>query len=272
MIALIKKEEKQDREQLDWCNSERESNDKTRKAKKDMMDSLEEKKSELVDIIENEETGLKKLLADDQASLAENQKDQADETEDRAAENAAYQKNVHNLVEAEKILGKATKVLQKFYDWLHAKTGPHHYEEKSGKDAGGGNMKRIPEASVADLEEACSAEPSCAGFNSDGWLKSAIDPEEKWYDSKGSLYVKVYDAENPVGLAQLSSKSREDPAPPSEEFSETGSEAGADAVSMLSFILKETEAEEKAAHESEESAQHAYEDTMADLKTQEASC
>merc|ERR1719261_1501425 len=40
---------------------------------------------------------------------------------------------------------------------------------------------------------------------------------------------------------------------------------------MLSFILKETEAEEKAAHESEESAQKAYEDTMADLKTQEAS-
>merc|ERR1719230_1460225 len=98
----------------------------------------------------------------------------------------------------------------------------------------------IPEASVADLEEACSAEPSCAGFNSDGWLKSAVDPEEKWYDSQGSLYVKVYDTENPVGLAQLNSKSREDPAPPSDEFSETGSEAGADAVSMLTSILKET--------------------------------
>merc|ERR1719281_2108583 len=132
-------------------------------------------------------------------------------------------------------------------------------------------MKRIPEASVTDLEEACSAEPSCAGFNSDGWLKSAIDPEEKWYNSQGSLYVKVYDTENPVGLAQVSSKVREDPAPPSEAFSETGSEAGADAVSMLAFILKETEAEEKAAHESEESAQKTYEDRMTDLTTQEAS-
>ena len=68
-------------------------------------------------------------------------------------------------------------------------------------------------------------------------------------------------------MAQLSSKAREDPAPPNEEFSETGSEAGADAVGMLSFILKETEAEEKAAHEDEESALAAYEDTMADLKT-----
>merc|ERR1719482_258435 len=271
MIALIQKEEAQDHEQFDWCNSERESNHEQKSEKQDMIDGLNERVTELVDIIDNEETGLKALLAEENAKLAENQKDQADETEDRAAENAAYQKNVHNLVEAEKILAKATKVLQKFYDWLHAKTGPHHYEEKAGKDAGGGNMKRIPEASVADLEEACSAEPSCAGFNSDGWLKSAIDPEDKWYDSNGSLYVKVYDAENPVGLAQLSSKSREDPAPPSEEFSETGSAEGADAVSMLSFILKETEAEEKAAHESEESAQKAYEDTMADLKTQEAS-
>merc|ERR1719262_155955 len=269
MMAPIEKEQTQDHEQFDWCNSERESNHDQKSEKQDMIDGLNERVAELVDIIENEETGLKALLAEQNENLAENQKDQADETEDRSAENAAYQKNVRNLVEAEKILAKATKVLQKFYDWLHAKTGPHHYEEKAGKDAGGGNMKRIPEASVTDLEEACSAEPSCAGFNSDGWLKSAIDPEEKWYNSQGSLYVKVYDAENPVGLAQLSSKSREDPAPPSEEFSETGSAAGADAVSMLSFILKE--AEEKTAHESEESAQKAYEDTMADLKTQEAS-
>merc|ERR1719162_725629 len=228
MVALITKEENQDHEQFDWCNSERESNHEQKTEKQDMIDGLNEKVAELVDIIDNEETGLKALLAEENAKLAENQKDQADETEDRSAENAAYQKNVHNLVEAEKILSKATKVLQKFYDWLHAKTGPHHYEEKAGKDAGGGNMKRIPEASTAD-------------------------PEEKWNNSPGTLYVKVYDTENPVGLAQLSSKAREDPAPPSEEFSETGSEAGADAVGMLSFLLKETEAEEKAAHEDEES-------------------
>merc|ERR1719265_2993681 len=193
MVALIEKEERQDHEQFDWCNSERESNHEQKSQKQDMIDSLNEKVAELVDIIDNEETGLKALLAEENEKLAENQKDQADETEDRAAENAAYQKNVHNLVEAEKILAKATKVLQKFYDWLHAKTGPHHYEEKAGKDAGGGNMKRIPEASVDELEEACSADPACAGFNTMGWLKSAIDPEEKWYDAEGSLYAKVYD-------------------------------------------------------------------------------
>merc|ERR1719409_1468028 len=263
MIALIKKEEAQDHEQLDWCNSERESNDASKEQKKDLMDSLEEKKAELVDIIDNEETGLKKLLADEQASLAENQKDQADETEDRAAENAAYQKNVHNLVEAEKIITKATKVLTKFYDWLKAKEGPHHYEKKGGQDSGGSNIKRLPEASQADLEEACSADPACVGFNSDGWLKSAIQPEDKWYASKGALFVKVMDA----SLLQRSSK--EEPAPPTEEFSEKGTEAGSDAVSMLGTILDETKAEEKAAHDGEKAAQTDYEDTMNDLKTQE---
>merc|ERR1719146_324720 len=206
MVALIQKEERQDHEQFDWCNSERESNHEQKSEKQDMIDGLNERVTELVDIIDNEETGLKKSLADENAKLAANQKDQADETEDRAAENAAYQKNIHNLVEAEKILTKATKVLQKFYDWLHAKTGPHHYEKKEGKDAGGSNIKRIPEASVSDLEEACSAEPSCAGFNTDGYLKSAISEESQWFASKGDLYVKVFDVENPVGLLQAKSK------------------------------------------------------------------
>merc|ERR550514_651529 len=121
MLALIDKEGAQDQEQLDWCNSERESNNNQRQDKSDMIDGLTEQVTELTDTIENEETGLKKLLMDEEEKLKENLKDQADETEDRQAENGAYQKNVHNLVEAEKILVKATGVLTKFYDFLHAK-------------------------------------------------------------------------------------------------------------------------------------------------------
>jgi len=41
------------------------------------------------------------------------------------------------------------------------------------------------------------------------------------------------------------------------------------AVSMLEFILKETKAEEKAAHDDELTAQHAYEDAMSELTKQE---
>merc|ERR1719399_2238434 len=255
MVELIAKEEKADDEQKAWCDSEREDNHEQLADKTDNKDSLEGKVVELTDTIENAESGLKKQLADANTALAENRKEQADTTENRGLENAAYQGNIVNLVNAEKTLDKALKVLTKFYDWLHAKSGPHHYEKKAGKDSGGSKIKRIPEASVEEMEEACSADPGCAGFNTMGWMKAAIDPEEKWYAAESDLYVKVFDEENPVGLLQ----SKEDPAPPDAEFSETGQSKGGDAVSMLKFILEETQAEEKQAHTDEEASQHAFE-------------
>merc|ERR1719217_950784 len=267
MIELIAKEEKADDEQKAWCDSEREDNHAQLDDKTTNKESLEGKVVELTDTIENAETGLKKQLADENTKLTENRKDQADEIETRGLENAAYQANIVNLVNAEKTLDKALKVLKKFYDWLHAKSGPHHYEKKAGKDSGSSNIKRIPEATVEELEEACSADPGCAGFNTMGWMKAAIDPEDKWYGAEGDLYVKVYDEENPVGLIQ-----KEEPAPPEADFSDTGVSKGGDAVSMLGFILEETKKEEKQAHTDEEEAQKTFEDTMNDLKTQEAAC
>merc|ERR1719446_811735 len=228
MVELIAKEEKADDEQKAWCDSEREENHDQLSKKKTNKGSLEGKVVELTDAIENAETGLKKQLADENTKLTENRKDQADEIEDRGLENAAYQANIVNLVKAEETLDKALKVLKKFYDWLHKKQGPHHYEEKTGKDSGSSNIKRIPEASVEEMEEACSADPGCAGFNTMGWMKASIDPEAKWYDAEGDLYVKVYDEENPVGLLQK----REEPAPPDADFSSTGQGQATDAVSM----------------------------------------
>jgi len=269
MVELIAKEEKADDEQKAWCDSEREDNYAQLDDKTTNKESLEGKVVELTDTIENAETGLKKQLADENTKLTENRKDQADEIETRGLENAAYQANIVNLVNAEKTMDMALKVLKKFYDWLHAKTGPHHYEKKAGKDAGGSNIKRIPEATVEELEEACSADPGCAGFNTMGWMKAAIDPEEKWYAAEGDLYVKVYDGENPVVLMQ---QKKEEPAPPEADFSETGQGQATDAVSMLGFILEETKKEETQAHTDEEEAQKTFEDTMNDLKTQEGAC
>merc|ERR1719298_209480 len=268
MVELIAKEEKADDEQKAWCDSEREDSHEQLSDKTTNKETLEGKVVELTDTIENAETGLKKQLADENTALAENRKEQADTTENRGLENAAYQGNIVNLVNAEKTLDKALKVLKKFYDWLHAKQGPHHYEKKAGKDSGSSNLKRIPEATVEELEEACSADPGCAGFNTMGWMKAAIDPEEKWYDAEGDLYVKVYDEENPVVLMQK----KEEPAPPEADFSETGQGQATDAVSMLGFILEETKKEEKQAHTDEETAQKTFEDSMNDLKTQEAAC
>merc|ERR1719281_1927639 len=99
-------------------------------------------------------------------------------------------------------------------------------------------------------------------------MKAAIDPEEQWYDAEGDLYVKVYDEGNPVALMQK----KEEPAPPEADFSETGQGQATDAVSMLGFILEETKKEEHQAHTDEEASQHTFEDTMSDLKTQEATC
>merc|ERR1719335_2179441 len=274
MIALIDKEEKEDHAQKDWCDSEREENQGVLDGKIDNKESLEGQMVELTDEIENAETGLKKQIADEEEKLAENRKAQADEIEDRGLENVAYQANVKNLVATEEIVAKATKVLKKFYDWLHAKQGPHHYDKHDGKDSGSANGKRIPEASVEQLEDACSADPACAGFNTNGYLKTSIDPEEKWYDNPGgALYVKVYDSESPVLLQK-----KEDPEPPATFESEADSDgayagqtdAATDVVGMLEFILEETKKEEDAAHTDELTSQHAFEDTITDLKTQEA--
>merc|ERR1719161_178275 len=278
MIALIDKEEKEDHAQKAWCDSEREENQAVLDEKITNKEALEGQMVELTDEIKNEETGLEKQIADEEEKLAENRKAQADEIEDRGLENVAYQANVKNLVAAEEILSKATKVLAKFYDWLHKKQGPHHYDKHDGKDSGSANGKRIPEASVEQLEEACSADPACAGFNTNGYLKMDIDPEEKWYDNPGgALYVKVYDSASPV-LIQKRAKGKEDPEPPETFESEAdgdGAYAGqtdkaTDVVGMLEFINEETRKEEDAAHTDELNSQHTFEDTITDLKTQEA--
>merc|ERR1719197_73446 len=264
MIELINKEEKEDHAQKNWCDSEREENQAVLDEKISNKEALEGQMVELVDEIENAETGLKKQIADEEEKLAENRKAQADEIEDRGLENVAYQANVKNLVAAQEILSKATKVLTKFYDWLHKKQGPHHYDKKDGKDSGSSNGKRIPEASVEQLEDACSSDPACAGFNTNGYLKMAIDPEEKWYDNPGgALYVKVYDSDNPV-LLQRKVQNKEDPEPPESFENESGDQTdkATDVVGMLEFIMEETKKEEDAAHTDELESQHTFEDTM----------
>jgi len=268
MLEIIAKEEKSDDEQKAWCDSEREENHAQKSDKESTITTLNGGIDKHVDTLDSDVDGLRKQLREEEESLAQNRKDQADSIADRSEENAAYQTSIADLVEAEKTTSMALKVLQKFYDWLHAKNGAHHYEKKAGKDSGGSNIKRIPESSVSDLEEACSADPSCNGFNTDGWLKSKIVDDDKLYDSTADLYSKVFDEENSVGLIQR----REDPAPPESFSSDSAdqSEKGGDVVSQLQFIISETKAEEAQAHADEESAQHNFEYEITTLKSQEA--
>jgi len=270
MIDLIAREEKADDDEKAWCDSEREENVHQKSMKKKNIEHLNGKIDDIVDLLDSEVDGLRKQQKDEQETLAQCMKDQSEEIADRKESNVAYQKNVNNLVEAQTTLNKATKVLRKFYDWLKAKQGPHHYEKKSGKDSTGNNIKRIPESTMDKLEEACSADPACVGFNSDGWLKSKIVADGDLFDASGDLYEKVYDSD-------LLQARREDPAPPASfDDAESGdgttkgqSDKGGDVMGMLEFILSEAAEEEKTAHSEEEEAQRDFEDEMNDLKSQE---
>jgi len=261
-MKVVDREETKDDDTKAFCDSERETNDASIDSLSSSIDSLDGEIQQLTTDIEEPEKGLKDTLAARQGDLADNKQSQADETASRQAENAEYRKNVANLVVAEETIEKALAVLTKFYDWLERKQGPHHYDQHDGKDSGGATIKRIPEASVEELQKACSADPNCAGFNTNGVLKSSIAPEADWYKGvAGSLYVKTFDS-----FVQLR---KEDPAPPTEEFQGGQEEKGHKALDMLEFILSETKAEEKSAHEAEEKGQADYEDLMTQAKKDE---
>jgi chromosome segregation ATPase len=197
MIALIDKEEKADDDQLSWCNSERETNDEAHGEKVQQISDLKSAIDELTTLIEDPETGLKVQITATEDDLTTNHANQKDETTSRTEQNLAYQKDIANIVEAEKILQKAIVVLKDYY-------------AKIAKEEG--------------------------------------------------------------GLLQKGRR-REDPSPP--ETWENGkykgqSEKGTGAIGMLEYILENTKKEEKEAHDDESNAQQAFEDSMADLKEEEA--
>merc|ERR1712156_1260575 len=115
MLALLAKEEVADDEQFEWCNKEREDNEKTLAEKISQIETLEADIEKLVNRIEDPKTGLKVLIANDEQSLVENDESQKSETATRTEENLAYQKDIANLVEAETLLTRAVSVLKAYY-------------------------------------------------------------------------------------------------------------------------------------------------------------
>jgi len=115
MLALLAKEEVADDEQFEWCNKERDENEKTLAEKKSQIESLDAAIEKLIAMIEDPVTGLKALIANDEQSLVENTESQKTQTADRTEENLVYQKNIANLVEAETLLTRAVHVLKAYY-------------------------------------------------------------------------------------------------------------------------------------------------------------
>merc|ERR1719265_1636233 len=87
---------------------------------------------------------------------------------------------------------------------LERTNAPKTYVEHSGKGSMGGDLKRLPGASQDELEEACNADAGCAGFTSEGWLKSALEPQDEWFDTNANLFVKTF--EDGRGTALLQSR------------------------------------------------------------------
>lgn len=118
MKKTIAEEGQADKEQFDWCKKERKNSEKDLEAKKSEIKTLNEAIDSLDNKINDPKTGLKVQISDTEDDLVENQKSQADQTQTRKEENAAYLEDVSNLSDAEGILTKAIKVLKRYYDQL----------------------------------------------------------------------------------------------------------------------------------------------------------
>merc|ERR1719456_1395137 len=278
-VDLIDAEEADDSQKLATCNKEQDINNKKRDDKKAKMDELTASISEL----EISAKSTKKQIAETEVSLAENRAGQKASTDARNDQNAAFKTNLKNLEDAERILAKATKVLVKYYKYLHSHNAEKTYREVDGKDSGGGNLRQItpgysdPVKIDLELQEACSAEPECVAYNSAGWLKSSLAPESDWYAwDGGKLFIKELDGvpatEAGTGLLQSKSKSKSrqpadvDFGKEDAEFADSQSGSGNKVIDMLNFIAGETAEEKKTAIDTEDSAQDTFDDEMKTAK------
>merc|ERR1719454_1774234 len=268
-IGVIEAEEADDVKKKDTCIEEQETNEKNKADKEIDIQTLTTNINDLEVAIE----GTKESITLATEDLGMNRDSQASTTATRKDAHAVFTETLSNCEDAEKILAKAIEVLQKYYAFLHSHNAEKTYEEKPGKDSGGGNMERLEGLSVSELEEACSEKPECMGFNSAGWLKSSIDSADKWYDwEEGSLYVKMLNgvpaSEAATKLLQMSQKQPLE-GEPTEEFSSGQGESGNKAIDMLVFIAGETKAEKENAIKDEQANQMAYESEMQALTASE---
>jgi len=121
MLDLIEEEGVADKKNLDWCNDERKENKAELKKKKKEILGLEKEMDRLDKLINDPKEGLKAQIEETEQQLVENDESQKKQTATRLEENVAYQKDIKNLVAAEGILAKATKVLKAYYDDLEKK-------------------------------------------------------------------------------------------------------------------------------------------------------
>mmetsp|Transcript_26698 Transcript_26698/g.48459 ORF Transcript_26698/g.48459 Transcript_26698/m.48459 type:complete len:755 (-) Transcript_26698:69-2333(-) len=119
MLVLITEEGTSDKANLDFCNSERTTNDALILQRTNTIEQeLKPKILSLTNDIEDPESGLKKQIADTEASLIQNADNQKKSTEERTASNLVYQQDIKEITDAKDILSQAIAVLDAYYQRL----------------------------------------------------------------------------------------------------------------------------------------------------------
>jgi len=264
-IEVIEEEGKADTEKHEWCRTEQKSgeqdvNEQNQEDKETDMGTLEGNIKQLDISITDMKENIRLATED----LNTNRETQKTTTSNRKEKNALFHKELKNCQDVQAILAKAIEVLEKYYAFLHSHNAKKTYKEHAGKDSGGSNLERLAGKSTEELEEACNAKPECAGFNSAGWLKSAIAPEGEWYDwDEGSLYVKE------LSEAFLQEPVEGEPETFEKEMSGQ-SEGGNQDIEMLKFIEGASQDEMTEHVDTERKEQGEFEGAMQALTAAEA--
>jgi DNA repair exonuclease SbcCD ATPase subunit len=122
MLSLIEEEGKEDKKQLDYCDSERTSSNQELDRRNDEIETLDSEITDLENEIDDPETGLKKQITTKEEDLVENGKTQKEETDTRRKERSEYLKNKAVLNQAQSTLKRAIHVLKRYYDAMEKHT------------------------------------------------------------------------------------------------------------------------------------------------------
>ena len=87
----------------------------------------------------------------------------------------------------------------KWYRWsdaanqgIYVKAGSYMYHP--GLDSNLGDTVHLPGLEVNELKAYCDSDSSCVGFNTNGWIKSSLQPRSEWrswsISAEQGLYVK----------------------------------------------------------------------------------
>merc|ERR1719399_162454 len=158
VLALLEKEAKADADQKAWCDEERTANDADLEEKKTQITDLEASIQDLEQTIE----GLKEQIAETETEIKTNRADQASATADRQEDNAIYQKEVATAAEAQELLAKAIKALNKAF-------AAKEEEEKEAALLQKGKQEPLPEGpGEVDMSEFDSINDKDTGSGESG--------------------------------------------------------------------------------------------------------